>query len=140
MNKDEIDKKIDEAKRFEEEDKKVRALIEARNSAESLIYSAERSAEEYGSKVPKEVMDKVNSAKDALQEAIKAEDVDQIKAKSDDLSKALQEIGSSMYKGQPGQEAPGPGGSEGQGPDASEGAAPGDGEGGATDADFKVKK
>ncbi len=140
MNKDDIDKKIEEAKRFEEEDKKVRALIEARNSAESLIYSAERSAEEYGSKVPKEVMDKVNSAKDALQEAIKSEDVEQIKAKSDDLSKALQEIGSAMYKSQPGQEAPGPGGNGEQGPGASDGAGTSDGDGGATDADFKVKK
>ena len=118
----------------------MRALIEARNSAESLIYSAERSAEEYGSKVPKEVMDKVNSAKDALQEAIKSEDVEQIKAKSDDLSKALQEIGSAMYKSQPGQEASGPGGNGEQGPGASDGAGTSDGDGGATDADFKVKK
>ena len=146
MNKEDIEKKIDEAKRFEEEDKKVRELIDARNVAESLIYSAEKSMEEFGQKVPKEVSEKVAASKASLEDAIKSEDVQQIKAKTDALSKALQEIGSSMYKDQQGGAQQGPqGGPEGdQGSQDQQGGNPGDqgnqGDPGATDADFKVKK
>ncbi len=130
MNKEDIEKKIEDAKRFEEQDARIKEQVETKNSAESLIYTTEKTLEEYKEKVPKEVVDKVSAATDDLKNALKGEDTDEIKRKSEDLTKALQEIGNSVYKGsQPGQ------GEQPQGsPSGDEGA------GGATDADFKVEK
>ena len=85
-------------------------------------------------------LDKVNKAKAALEDTLKTDNYDEIKAKTEDLKKALEEIGSSLYgaasQGQQGGEgpsdgAPGPDGQ--QGPDGTESGT------GATDADFKVK-
>ena len=140
MNKDDIEKKMNEAKQYEEQDKKLREQIEIKNSAESLVFTAEHTLEEFKDKVKQEQKDKVNQAKAALEDVIKTDNYDEIKAKTEDLKKALEEIGSSLYgsasQGQPGSEGS-PDGSAGQdgqqGPDDA-----GDGTG-ATDADFKVK-
>lgn len=130
MGKDEIEKKMNDAKKYEEQDKKLREQIETKNAAESLVYTTESTLEEYKDKVPKEVVDKINDAKKALQEALKGEDYDAIKDRSDDLRKALEEIGANIYK----SAGPEAGGVGGEGPTDS-GA-----DSGATDADFKVEK
>ena len=129
MSKDEIEKKIKDAQQFEEQDARLKEQVETKNSAEAMVYTTEKTLEEYKDKVPKEVYDKINDAKEELKNALKGEDMNEIKRKTEDLSKALQEIGANMYKGA-GQEAGG-----GPGPDGSEG-----GPGGATDADYKVEK
>ena len=135
MTKDDIEKKMSEAKEYEEQDTKIRDQVELKNTAESLVYTTERSLEEYKDKVPKEVVDKINAAKADLQDALKKEDYDSIKAKMEELKKTLEEIGASMYKG-------GGGGAHEEGP--QQGPEPGNGDGqgdaGATDAEFKVKK
>ncbi len=129
MSKEEIDKLSNEAKAHEEEDKKIKENIEIRNSAESMVYTTERSVEEFKDKLPNEVKDKIESAKKDLEEALKGEDYIKIKEKSEELQRALDEIGASMYKGT---------GQQGEGPsDAGEGGP--DETAGATDADFKVK-
>jgi molecular chaperone DnaK len=130
MEKDEIEKKMKEAEQFEEQDKKIREQVELKNSAESLIYSTEHSLEEYKDKIPKDVAERVESSKKALEEAIKGEDYDMIKEKMDDLKKSLEDIGSSIYKG-------GDQGSQGAAKDGHEG---GSGDDGPTDTDFKVEK
>ncbi|MCL5442402.1 MAG: molecular chaperone DnaK [Candidatus Marsarchaeota archaeon] len=132
MSKEDIDKKMDEWKKYEDEDKKIKENIETKNGAESLIYTTESTLREYKDKIPKDVYDRINGIKEDLEKAVKAEDYEGMKSKSEDLGKALQEIGSSMYKGAQGQ-----GGSQGPGPDAGQG---GNDEGsGAADADFKVE-
>ncbi|MGC9190943.1 MAG: molecular chaperone DnaK, partial [Candidatus Micrarchaeia archaeon] len=137
MSKEDIDKKIQEAQRFEEEDKKTRERIEIKNGAESMIYTAERTLEEYKDKVPADVKDKVEKAKAELEETLKTEDFDKIKQKTEELKNALEEIGSAMYKGTPGAGA-GDGSGTGAGGSGSDQQG---GEGaGPTDADFKVKK
>ncbi len=128
MSKDDIDKKMQEAQQFEEEDKKIREQVELKNSAESLIYTSERSLEEYKEKVPKETVEKITKAKESLAEAVKKEDYEEIKSRMEELKGAMEEIGASMYKGGEGQQ---PG--DGQNPD--QGADPN-----ATDTDFKVEK
>jgi molecular chaperone DnaK len=132
MSKDDIDKKMDEWKKYEEEDKKIKDNIEAKNGAESLIYTTESTLREYKDKIPKEVYDKINGIKEDLEKAVKAEDYEGMKSKSEDLGKALQEIGSSMYKGAQGQ-----GGGQGPGPDTGQDGS--DDGNGAADADFKVE-
>ncbi|MGC8670048.1 MAG: molecular chaperone DnaK [Candidatus Micrarchaeia archaeon] len=135
MSKEEIDKKIDEAKRFEEEDKKTKEQIEIRNNAESMIYTAEHTLEEYKGKIPKEVEDKVNNAKSALEEEVKGSNFDKIKEKTEELKNALEEVGNSIYKSNQGQTGDaGSGGGEGQG------FSSGSNGDNTTDADFKVQK
>ncbi len=134
MNKDDIERKMEDAKKYEEDDKKLREQIETKNAAESMIYTAEGTLDEYKDKVPKDVVDKINEAKTALQDVLKGEDYNAIKEKSEYLKKALEEIGASIYKG--GTTSAGPEAGNSQGPD--EGAGPTDGN--ATDADFKVEK
>lgn len=112
MSKEDLEKKVKEAEQYAEEDKKTLENIQAKNEAESLIYTTERTLKDYKDKVPKEVYDKVEAAKNDLQEAVKGDDFDKIKDKLGSLNDALQEIGNSMYKGGAGgagQEGPGPG-------------------------------
>lgn len=138
MGREDIDRKIEDAKKYEEEDKKIREQIETKNNGESLIYTTDRTLEEYKDKVPKDVLERIDSAKKELQEAVKKDDYDDIKMKYENLKKALEEIGSSVYKGAQGGMpggAPPDGGSEPGGPDAGSGGARN-----ATDADFKVEK
>ncbi len=132
MSRDEIDRKMDEAKRYEEEDKKTREQIEIRNGAESLVYTAERTLEEYKDKVSKDIVDRVNDAKKEVEDAIAKNDLDAMKSSSEQLKSALDEIGASMYKGQGGA-GPDTGQAGQSGPEA------GGADEGATDADFKVK-
>ncbi|MGC8651927.1 MAG: molecular chaperone DnaK [Candidatus Micrarchaeia archaeon] len=141
MSKDEIDKKIDEAKRFEEEDKKTREQIEVKNSAESMIYTAERTVEEYKDKIPADIKEKVENAKKELEELLKGDDFDRIKAKTEELKNALEEVGGSIYKGGEGQGGAGAGAGAGAGPGGGFGSQGGGyGDAGAADADFKVQK
>jgi molecular chaperone DnaK len=139
MSKDDIEKKMEDAKKYEEQDKTLREQIETKNGAESLVYTTESTLDEYTDKVPKEVVEKINDAKKALQDALKGEDYGAIKEKTEDLKKALEEIGASIYKsGGSGAE-----GASGEGGGDSGGGSSGYGtpdDSSATDADFKVKK
>ncbi len=135
MNKDDIDKKMQEAQQYEEVDKKIREQVELKNSAESLVYTAERSLEEYKDKVPKETAEKIAKAKEALSEAVKKEDYEDIKAKMDELKGTMEEIGASMYKGGEAGQEPGPEAGPSPDPGPDQGSDPN-----ATDTDFKVEK
>ena len=139
MDKSDIEKKMDEAKQYEEADKKIREQVEARNDAESLIYTAERTLDEYKDKVSSDDRERVEKAKDALAAAAKADDINEIRSKMEELKQVLGEVGSKFYKSQPGESAqegaPGPGPGPGPGGDAS-----GPNDSNATDADFKVEK
>jgi molecular chaperone DnaK len=134
MSKEDIERSVGDAKKYEEEDKKIRERVETRNSAESLVYTADKTLEEYKDKIPKDVYDKIESAKKELDESVKKEDYEGMKSKMEDLKKALEEVGSSIYKGGPqgSGEEQGAGGGTGTDGDA--------GQGGTTDADFKVEK
>ena len=134
MNKDDIEKKMEDAKKYEEQDKKLREQIESKNNAESMIYTADHMLEEYKDKIKKEDADKINAAKSELQDAIKKEDYDGIKSKMDTLQKVLGDIGSDLYKGAEGAQQSAPG--SGPGPDKEN---PGD-DGSTADTDFKIEK
>ncbi len=110
MTKDDIERMSQDAKAHEEEDKRIRENVETKNDAESMVYTTEKSLEEFKEKIPAEVKEKIESAKSELQEALKGEDYDKIREKSDTLKKVLEDIGASMYKGTgPGDQGSGPG-------------------------------
>lgn len=112
LNKDEIDRMVREAQNHEADDKKHREEAEAHNSADSLIYSAEKSLRDLGDKVPGDVRSEVESKIGSLRDAIKSNDAKSIVNATNALSESMQKIGASMY-----QQQPGPDQSSGTGPD-----------------------
>jgi len=127
MSKDELDRKMKEAEAYAAQDKEEFEKAEVKNTAEALVYSTEHTLKEYKEKIPQEIQDKVEKAKADLQEAIKKENLAEMKDNIEKLNETLKEIGANMYKdsaGNPDQEAgPGPG-SEGEGPNPNENSGP----------------
>ncbi len=136
MNRDDIEKKVREAEEYAESDKKTLELIETKNNAESLVYQAERTLSDYKDKLSQEQQQKVEESRKALEEALKGEELETIKSKTDDLMKLLQEISQSMYQQGQGEGAPGAGPEGAPGPeDGQQGS-----DDGTVNADFKVEK
>ncbi len=119
MSKQDIDRMAEDAQAHEEEDKKIRENIEIKNGAEAMVYTTERSLEEYKDKIPADVKDKIEAAKKEVEEALKTEDYDKIRTKSEELQRTLEEIGTSMYK-RPGPDSAQQGGAGSEGPQGSE--------------------
>ena len=81
-----------------EEDKKRRAVVDARNQADQLIYSTEKTLKEHGEKVSAETRGKIESAVNNLKEAIKGEEAGAIKKAIENLGTASQELGKVLYE------------------------------------------
>src|ERR671934_278721 len=118
LSKEEIDKMVREADAHADEDKKKRELIEARNQADTLAYSTEKSLAEHGSKVGEGDRRAIENAMADLKEALKGSDAEAITAKTNALAQASMKLGEAMYKqSQEGAAAAGgPGGGGGDGP------------------------
>ncbi|MGC8676025.1 MAG: molecular chaperone DnaK [Candidatus Micrarchaeia archaeon] len=144
MAREEIDKKVKEAEQYAAQDKAELEAIEARNNAESLLYSTNRTLKEYKDKIPKDVEEKVTSAMHDLEEALKGNNVSDIKDKTEALRQAAEAIGASMY----GQGGSGPAGSSGAGDYGGAQGSTGTGSSGpsfgsagdSSDVDYKVEK
>ncbi len=123
LSKDEIDRMQKEAETFAAEDHKRREAAEARNAADNLSYQVDKALVEYGDKVPAEDREAVTKANDELKEALKGDDVEAIKAKTDSLMQAFQKVGQAMYaqqQAQAGTDAAGAGAPTGE-PEAAAG-------------------
>ena len=83
-----------------DEDKKRRELVEAKNQADGLIHTAERSLTEAGDKVPAEEKAAVEQAVQALKDVVGGEDLDAIKSKTEVLTQASMKIGEALYRAQ----------------------------------------
>ncbi|KAH6773194.1 mitochondrial HSO70 2 [Perilla frutescens var. hirtella] len=121
LSEDEIEKMVKEAESHAQKDQERKALIDLRNSADTTIYSIEKSVSEYKDKIPSEVVTEIESAVSDLRAAMGTENIDDIKAKLDVANKAVSKIGQHMSGGgSSGGAAGGSGGSEGgeQAPEA----------------------
>ncbi len=98
MSKDEIDQAVRDAEMHAEEDRKKKDIVEARNHADSLIYSTEKSLKELGEKVDAATRGRVEEAVADLKKAMEGDDPDQIKAKSDALTQASHKLAEAMYQ------------------------------------------
>jgi len=98
LSKEEIEKKIKEAERVAEEDRRRREEAELRNEADSLIYASEKTLSELKDKVTPEVKTKVESAAKELKDALAGKDIAAIKSKVENLRKAVQEVGAVIYQ------------------------------------------
>jgi molecular chaperone DnaK len=94
----EIDRMMKEAEKYAEEDRKRKEKVEAMNQADSLIYQAEKTLKDFADKLDSNDKDNINKAKEELQAAVKSEDVEQIKAKSESLSQAIYAVSSKIYQ------------------------------------------
>ena len=108
LNKGDIDRMVQEARQHEAEDKKRRELIDARNTADSLVYQTEKALRDLGDKVPSAerstIEDKINNLKQAAQ----TEDINRIKQASEEVQQAFHALSQQLYaQGQPQPEAPG---------------------------------
>jgi molecular chaperone DnaK len=104
LSKEESERMAKEAEAHAEEDKKKKELIEARNIADALVYTAEKSIKDAGDKLPAEVKTEVEEKIKASKEAIAGEDLEKIKKATDELGQSLQKIGSAMYQTPPGSD------------------------------------
>ena len=100
LSDDEIEQMVKDAEANAETDKKRRESVEAKNQAETLIHSAEKSLEEYGDKVTEDERNEIELAISGLKEVVEAEEPDpeEIKAKSEVLATASMKLGQAMYE------------------------------------------
>ena len=91
---------------FAEEDKKRREEIDARNAADNMVFQCEKTLTDLGDKVSADEKAKVQSKIDALKEALKGTNTDEIKSKQEDLQKDFYEMSAKMYQQQAPQGAP----------------------------------
>ena len=103
LSEAEIDKMVKEAEANATEDKKRRELIEAKNQADSLVYSTEKSVKEHGDKISADDKAAIEKALEELKTAANSEDAENIKAKINDLQQAAMKFGEAMYKAQENQ-------------------------------------
>ena len=98
MSKDDIEKAVKEAEQFAEEDKKRKEAVDVKNNADNLVFQCEKAMTDFGDKVSAEDKNAIQPKIDALKEACKGDDTADIKAKTDELSKAIQDLSSKIYQ------------------------------------------
>jgi molecular chaperone DnaK len=137
LSQDEIDQKVKEAEMHAEEDKKKQEEIQVRNDADSMIYTSEKTLEELGDKVDKDQKEKIEALVKELRELIGGDDIAAIKAKNDELTKVVQEVGAKIYQeAQQAQQAQQQAQQDAQGAQESQKGSDDD----TIDADYEVKK
>jgi len=97
LSEKEVERMIKEAKEHEEEDRKRREEVKARNELDSLIYTTEKNLSEFGDKLNKEQKEKIESALKSAKEALD-KDIGEINKQMENLRKILQEVGSVIYQ------------------------------------------
>ncbi|HLC34825.1 MAG TPA: molecular chaperone DnaK [Anaerolineales bacterium] len=116
LSKDEVEKMTRDAETHRDEDRQRKEEIEARNTADSAIYTTEKSLRDAGDKVPAPIREEVNRKIEALRSAMAGKDLRAIQSATSELYQAAQTIGTAMYQaGQPEAGSPPPAG-EGGGP------------------------
>ena len=97
LSEDEIKKMEEDAEKFAEEDKKVKELVDAKNSAEAMIHSVQKTMKEHQDKLSDEEKKGIEDAIKGLEEAIKSDNKDEIEAKNKVLAEASQKLGEKVY-------------------------------------------
>jgi molecular chaperone DnaK len=133
LSEGDIEKMVKDAETHAEEDKKRRELVEAKNQAEGLVHTTERTLKEAGDKVPHGERETVEAAIREVRSAIESNDLERIRSKTQALAQASMRIGEAMYKAQAAGGGP-QGGATGGAGGGSSGAAGGEK---VVDADFE---
>ncbi|WP_449241218.1 molecular chaperone DnaK [Desulfoscipio gibsoniae] len=138
LSDEEIDKMVKDAEKNAADDERRKELVELRNQADSMIYQAEKTIKDLGDKADKDKVEQVNQAAERLKEAVKGDDIDAIKAATEELTKPLYELSAVLYQQQQQAGADQAGGA-GAGCGAGGcGAAPGENKENVVDAEYEV--
>ena len=98
LSEEEVEEMRQAAERHAEEDRKNRELVEARNRADNMVYSAEKTLKDLGDKVPADLKQKVEDASAKVNEVKDGDDLNAIKTATDELTEVLQQLGSAAYQ------------------------------------------
>ena len=131
MSKEDINKAVEEAERYAEEDKKRKEEVDIKNNAESMVFQCEKALTDFGDKVSEDEKAPVKAKVDELKKAIDSNNTSEMKAKTDELQKVIYDLSSKVYQAA--------GANAAQGQEAPTGAAPEDDGGNGSDyvdADF----
>ena len=120
LSEEEIEQMVKDAEAHADEDKKRKEVVEARNHADTLIYSTEKSLKEYAEKIDEETKKNIEAAIETLKKALEGTDVEEIKKATEALSEASHKLAEAMY-------------ADAQAAQGAEGAAPGEGGSGKKD-------
>lgn len=118
MSKEDVEKAVKDSEKFEAEDKKRREEVDKKNEAENLCYAVEKLLKDSGDKIDESDKTDLNSKVSALRAAITANNIDDIKSKTDELQKVMYAVSEKLYKnaapqqGQPQQGQPQQGGTQ----------------------------
>ena len=134
LSDDEIDKMVKDAEANAESDKKKREEVDVKNQADSLVFQVEKNIKEHGDKISPEDKSKIETDLNDLKEAIEKNDLELIKAKTQELTQSSMKMGEAMYKDQQTNAEPGAeGGEQSQPNDGAEASKEDD----VIDADFE---
>ncbi len=100
LSDEEIEKMVKDAEANKEADKKKRESVDVRNQADTLIHSTEKNLKEHGAKVSDAEKKAIEDASSAVKEALKGEDIEDIKKKTEALVQASMKLGEAIYKSQ----------------------------------------
>ena len=98
MSKEDIDKAVEEAERYAEEDKKRKEEVDIKNQAESLVFQSEKALADFGDKVSESDKAPIQAKIDELKKAMEGGNTADIKAKTDELQKAVYDLSSKVYQ------------------------------------------
>jgi len=98
LSEDEIKRIIEEAEKHDEEDRRKRELVDARNQADSLIYSVEKTLRELGDKAPADLRKEVEEKIAKLREKMEGDDIEAIRRASDELTQASYRLAEMLYR------------------------------------------
>jgi len=111
LSKEEIERMKKEAELHAQEDKKKQELTEARNLADNLVYTTEKTLREAGDKISSEIKKEIEEKVGELKKVKDGDNIEEIKQKTQELSQTIQKVGAEMYKAasekKPGEEKPG---------------------------------
>ncbi|MFD0586717.1 molecular chaperone DnaK [Paenibacillus sp. GCM10027627] len=131
LSDSEIEQMMKDAELHAEEDRKRKELVEAKNTADQLVYSTEKTLKDLGDKVDASEIEKANAAKEKVTAALATEDVEQINAAVEELTAIVQELSVKLY-----EQASGDAGAAGAAPEGEAGSARG--KDNVVDADYEV--
>ncbi|MBR5902861.1 MAG: molecular chaperone DnaK [Clostridia bacterium] len=97
LSQDDIEKAVKDAEQFAEEDKKKKEAVDTRNNAEAMVYQTEKTLNELGDKVTEEEKAPILEQVEKLKETLKGEDIEAIKADSEELTKRFYAIAEKLY-------------------------------------------
>ncbi|CAG7639539.1 Chaperone protein DnaK [Paenibacillus solanacearum] len=129
LSDEEIDRMMKDAESHAEEDRKRKELVEARNEADQLVYSVDKTIKDLGDKVDQGEIDKANAAKEKVKKALEGDNLDEIKASTEELTQIVQQLSVKLYEQAQQAQAGG---------EAAEGQGASKGKDNVVDADYEV--